>query len=165
MNWNEMIKEILLDVVKIVAADVSVHHVIAVVKWRGKIIGRPVYQPTPAELNDDHDGFLHGMSIVPEPPSDWKAVALELVPKANGVPSKDDMPIAYYLIGEKGEGVAFPAHFHKEQINWTHNEEIIEHVGDMLLVAGLLEMKLTEKSNGRSKAQDQHAGRVRDAAR
>jgi len=44
--------------------------------------------------------------------------------------------------------VAFPARLHKDQgqITWTHNEEIIEHVGDMLLVAGLLEMKLTEKS-------------------
>jgi hypothetical protein len=139
VNWDEMINESLLDVVGIVAADMSVHYVVAVVQWRGKIIGRPIYQPTPAELNDDHDGFLHGMSIIPEPPSDWKAVALKFVPKANGVPSKDDVPIAYYLISEKGNGVAFSARFNGGRVTWTHSEEIIDHVGDRLLAAGLLE--------------------------
>jgi len=148
VNWDEMIKEVLLDIVRIVAADMSVHYVVAVVQWRGKIIGRPIYQPTPFELNDDHNGFLHGMSIIPEPPSDWKAVELKFVPKADGVPSKADTPLAYYVIGGKGEGVAFPARFNGGRVTWTHSEEIIDHVGDMLLVASLLEMKLTEKSNG-----------------
>jgi hypothetical protein len=143
-RWDEMIKEILLDISKIVAADLSVRYMVAVVQWRGKIIGRPIYQPTPAELNDDRAGFLHGMSMIPEPQSDWKAVALEFVPKANGGPSKDDMPIAYYLISEKGNGVAFPARFNGGQVTWTHSEEIIDHVGDRLLAAGLLEMAKKE---------------------
>ena len=144
MTWKELTNEILTDIPKIVAVDMSVHYMVAIVQWRGKLIGRPIYQPTPAELNADREGFLHGMSMIPEPPSDWKAVALEFVPKANGVPSKDDMPIAYYLISEKGNGVAFPARFNGGRVAWTHSEEIIDHVGDRLLAAGLLEMAKKE---------------------
>lgn len=140
MTWEEMTKEILSDIVKIVAADNSAHYVVGIVQWQGKIIGRPVYQPSPFELVGD-GGTTAGMSMMPEPPSDWKAVELKFVPKVDGVPSKADMPLAYYVIGGKGEGVAFPARFHNEaQITWTQNLEIIEHVGDMLLVAGLLEL-------------------------
>jgi len=129
VNWNELTTEILTDIVKIVPVDMSVHYMVAVVQWRGKIIGRPIYQPTPAELNTDSEGFLHGMSMIPEPPSDWKAVELKFVPKADGVPSKADMPLAYFVIGGEGEGVAFPARFHNEaQITWTQNPEIIDHV-------------------------------------
>jgi hypothetical protein len=155
MTWDEMIKEILLDVVRIVAADLSVHHVMAVVQWQGKIIGRLVYQPSIIEFVGD-EGLTTGMSMIPEPPSDWKPVELKFVTKADGKPSKADTPLAYFVVSEKGDGVAFPARFKvlggverpEGKITWTHNPEIIEQVGDMLLVAGLLEMKLTEKSNG-----------------
>jgi hypothetical protein len=130
VNWEEMTNEILTDIVKIVTLDMSAHYMVAVVQWRGKIIGRPIYQPTPAKLNADREGFMRGMSMIPEPPSDWEAVALEFVPKVNGVPSKGDMPIAYYLISEKGNGVAFPARFNEGRVAWTHSEEVIDHVGD-----------------------------------
>jgi hypothetical protein len=155
MTWDEMIREILTDIVKILGSDSSVNHVMAVVQWQGKIIARPVYQPSIIELVGD-GGLTTGMSMMPEPPSDWKPVKLKFVPKVDGKPSKADTPLAYYLASEKGDGVAFPARFkglggdEKEEgkIAWTHNPEIIEHVRDMLLVASLLEMKLTEKSNG-----------------
>ena len=137
-----MIKEILLDVAKIVAVDMSVHYMVAIVQWRGKLIGLPIYQPTPAELNDNREGFRHGMSMIPEPASDWKAVALEFVPKVNGVPSKADTPIAYFILGEKGTGVAFPARFNGDRVAWTHSEDVIDHVGYALLAAGLLKLTL-----------------------
>ena len=140
MTWKEMQDEIITDIAKIVAADNSARYIVGMVQWQGQIIGRAVYWPSPFELVGDR-GATHGMSMMPAPPSDWKAVELKFVPKSpDGVPSKADTPLAYYVMGGKGEGVAFPARFHndKGQITWTHNPEIIEHVGDMMLVAGLL---------------------------
>jgi hypothetical protein len=103
---------------------------------------RPVYQPSIIEFVGD-GGPTSGMSVLPEPPSTGKTVELKFVPKADGKPSKADVPLAYDVDGEKGNVVAFPARCGGGKVTWTHNPEIIEHVGDMLLVAGLLEMKLT----------------------
>jgi hypothetical protein len=93
-------------------------------------------------------GATYGMSMMPEPPSDWKVVELKFVLKSPDVPSKADTPLAYYLMGGKGEGVVFPARFRDDQgqITWTHNPEIIEHVGDMMLVAGLLGLAKENRS-------------------
>jgi len=56
------------------------------------------------------------MSMMPEPPSDWKAVELKFVPKSpDGVPSTADLPLTYYVDSEKGNGVAFPARYHNDK--------------------------------------------------
>lgn len=64
MTWEEITKEILTDIVKILGADNSVHHLVGIVQWQGKIIGRLVYQPSIIEFVGD-DGLTTGMSMIP----------------------------------------------------------------------------------------------------
>ena len=144
MTWKEITDEILRDIIKAVAEDIQIEYMVGLVQWEGKLIASPVYQPTPLELTGARSGFMLGMNIIVKPES-WKPIDLKFVPKVNGQPTAANMPVAYFIIGDKGHGVAFPARFNDEgKINWSHNPDIIDLIQAALMRAGLYKEKVAQ---------------------
>jgi hypothetical protein len=140
MNWDDMIKEVLTDVGKLVSATPTIKYIIGIVQWNGKLFAHPVYQPTPFDIVNAPEGAVTGVATMPEPPTDWKSIELEIVPKKNGAASREDMPIAYFLMkDDDGTGLGIPSRFNREgQIGYSGNEQIIDYVEAVLTRVGLL---------------------------
>jgi hypothetical protein len=136
MNWKELTDEIMLDVAKLLSATPDIKYIVGIIQWNGKIISRPIYVPSPVEFVGGDDGSTTGMSVMLEPPNGWKPIKLPIVPKANGKPSAENMPIFYFLMKPNGSGLGIPSRFGNGRIGWSHNEEIIDYIGAELALIG-----------------------------
>lgn len=149
MNWKEMTDEILMDIGRISAVSLSfgnpARHIVGMVQWNGKTLARLVLQPSPFQIVGD-GGITAGMSMIPEPPADWRPADIGWAPSTGGVRTKGNMPLAYYVDGENGSGVAFASRFGDGKINWIHSEEHIDLVRDRLLVAGIWKLTPTKET-------------------
>ena len=145
MTWQNMIDESLGDIKKILSASLNfgnrVEHIIAMVQWHGQEYATRVFMPTDVEVISRDDGLPAGMSVFPEPPELWFRSDIGWRPKANGDYTKEDSPLAYYVIGKNGSGVCFASRFHDGKLNWIHSEEHIDLCRDRLLVAGVWKFK------------------------
>lgn len=137
VNWKELTDEIMSDLAQLVIATPDIKYIVGIVQWNGKLVARPIYQPNPFELVGD-GGTTTGMSVMPEPPNDWKPVKPQAVPvpKKNGVPSAENMPILYFLMKPDGAGLGIPSRFGNGRIGWSHNEELIDYIGAELALVG-----------------------------
>jgi len=144
MNWKELTDEIMLDVVKLVAATPDIKYIVGIVQWNGKIVSRAIYQPSPFELVGD-GGTTKGMSVMLEPTDGWKPIKLPVKPKVNGVHSDENMPIFYFLMreGALGSGLGIPSRFGNGKIGWSHSEEWIDYIGAELALVGTVTLGQT----------------------
>lgn len=139
MNWKEITDEIMADLAKLVGATPDIKYIVAIIQWNGKIVSRPIYQPSPIEIVDGEDGRTDGMSVMPQPPDGWKPINLPVKPRANGVHTDENMPIFYFLMrhGAGGSGLGIASRFNKDgKIGWSHSEEWIDYIGAELALVG-----------------------------
>jgi hypothetical protein len=142
-KWESIIEEILSDTEKFLAASPEIKFAVGIIQWNGKLVARSVYQPSPVQL--EGNGETRGMMILPEPPNGWDTVRdLNIVPKLNGVPSKEDMPIMYLVMQGNANGLCIPARFGKGRVSWSASEDVIEQVEAALTIAGTLQVRTPE---------------------
>ena len=131
-QWDELTKEIMGDLTKMLLATPTIKVVIGIVQWNGKLYARPVYQPTTIQIGDE--GETQGISVMFEPPDEWDVVDLPIKPVHEGNPVTDNMPIFYYLIIPGGSGLAIPSRFGQGKISWSHSTEWIDAVDAALRI-------------------------------
>jgi len=139
VNWKDLTDEIMLDVVKLVSATPDIKYIVGIVQWNGKLVARPVYVPSQFEFVGD-GGTTIGMSVMLEPPDGRKPIKLPIVPKANGKPSAENMPIFYFLMKPDGAGLGIPSRLGNGRIGWSHNEEWIDYIGAELALLGTVKL-------------------------
>jgi hypothetical protein len=84
VNWKEMTDEILMDIGRISAASLSfgnpARHIVGMVQWNRKTLARLLLQPSQFQIAGE-GGITAGMSMIPEPPADWRPADIGWVPE------------------------------------------------------------------------------------